>query len=212
VTATNLLVLGNAFDPLAKLSVSYAFAQSGRLAVLETGVETLVEQVRPIPEALALTGKSHYSKQDLGKLIGQTFLLSSTVNLYSDILDEPDFFWENDTYFPVYNRASKYLDVADRTRILNSRLEVLAKLLESLNTQLATDHATHLEWIIIWLIVAEVLLECMRGGHTFFGLGNNAAGRNAPRRLMGAFMGSSEGEGGDSEAFEFDQAGGGGVG
>jgi uncharacterized Rmd1/YagE family protein len=50
-------------------------------------------QVRPIPEALANTGKSHYSQGDIGKLIGKTFLLSSTVNLYSDILDDPDFFW-----------------------------------------------------------------------------------------------------------------------
>jgi len=31
---------------------------------------------------------------------------------------------ENDRYYPVYNRVSKYLDVAERTRILNTRLEV----------------------------------------------------------------------------------------
>jgi uncharacterized Rmd1/YagE family protein len=36
---------------------------------------------------------------------------------------------ENDRYYPVYNRVSKYLDVAERTRILNTRLEVISNIL-----------------------------------------------------------------------------------
>ena len=52
-------------------------------------------QIRHIPEELAETGKCDFKNDDIARLMGRTFLLSSAVNLYSDILDVPDFFWEN---------------------------------------------------------------------------------------------------------------------
>ena len=96
------LNLADVQDPFAKLSVSYAFAQSSKLNTLEYLIEELVEDIRPIPEALAKYGKVKYSQTDAARLTGRTFLLSSAVNLYSDILDVPDFFWENDQYEPLY--------------------------------------------------------------------------------------------------------------
>ena len=53
----------------------------------------------------------------------------------------------------------------DRTRILNSRLDVIEKLLDNLTTQLANNSAHHLEWIVIWLIVVEVVLDFLRGDY-----------------------------------------------
>ena len=50
------------------------------------------------------------------------------VNLHSNILDEPDFFWESDTYAPLYTRMVKYLDVSNRVKILNKRLDLLREL------------------------------------------------------------------------------------
>jgi hypothetical protein len=46
-------VLNDPRDPFTKLSVSFAFAQSARLSVLENQLEDLVETIRPIPEAMA---------------------------------------------------------------------------------------------------------------------------------------------------------------
>ena len=58
---------------------------------------------------------------------------------------------------PVYERAARYLDVADRTSILNSRLDVVQNLLGNLSSRLEHEHSSRLEWIIIWLIVIEVV-------------------------------------------------------
>lgn len=46
-----------------------------------------------------------------------------------------------------------------RTEILNKRLDMLRELLEVLQQQMETAHATKLEWIVIYLIVVEVLLQ-----------------------------------------------------
>mmetsp|Transcript_12781 Transcript_12781/g.30076 ORF Transcript_12781/g.30076 Transcript_12781/m.30076 type:complete len:413 (-) Transcript_12781:221-1459(-) len=92
-TGASFILRPDARDPLAKLSVSYAFAQSARLGALEAQVEALVEDVRPIPEALAATGKCEaLGEKDVAQLTGRSFLISSAVNLYSDILQVPDFF------------------------------------------------------------------------------------------------------------------------
>lgn len=50
------------------------------------------------------------------------------MNLNSDMLDEPDFFWEDDEYEPLYKKMMKYLDVDNRVHILNTRLDILREL------------------------------------------------------------------------------------
>ena len=56
----------------------------------------------------------------------------SDVNLNSDMLDEPDFFWEDDEYEPLYKKVMKYLSVDNRVQILNTRLDILRELYVSL--------------------------------------------------------------------------------
>ena len=49
------------------------------------------------------------------------YLERNNLNLYSNILDCPDFFWEAETFEPLYRRVNTYLDIEDRVRILNNR-------------------------------------------------------------------------------------------
>lgn len=44
------------------------------------------------------------------------------------MLDEPDFFWEDDEYEPLYKKVMKYLSVDNRVQILNTRLDILREL------------------------------------------------------------------------------------
>lgn len=44
------------------------------------------------------------------------------------MLDEPDFFWEDDEFQPLYKKMMKYLDVDNRVQILNTRLDILREL------------------------------------------------------------------------------------
>lgn len=49
--------------------------------------------------------------------------------------------------------------MSGRTEILNKRLDMLRELLDVLQQQMENAHAVKLEWIVIYLIVAEVLLQ-----------------------------------------------------
>lgn len=111
-----------------KLAISFAMSQSAKLDVFEERVEDRIRNTKHIPSNLATTGSIQYTKTDISKLIGRLFIELADVNLHSDILDEPDFFWEDDEYEPLYKRMVKYLDVTNRVKILNKRLDILREL------------------------------------------------------------------------------------
>ena len=123
----------------------------------ESGPTT--DEIRPIPLQLAQRGRSKFSANEVARLTGRIFLERNAVNLYSNILDTPEFFWEAEAVEPLYRRVNRYLDVEDRVRILNSRLDIVNDLLDSLCTQLETRNAHRLEIIIIYLIALEIILE-----------------------------------------------------
>ena len=145
-----------------KLAVSFAFAQSAKLAVFEAALEATSEEIRPIPVQLARRGRSKFSVKEVARLTGRVFLERNAVNLYSNILDTPDFFWEAEQYEPLYRRVNRYLDIEDRVRILNKRLDIVNDLLDSLSSQLEIRNSHRLEVIIIALITLEIALELLK--------------------------------------------------
>jgi uncharacterized Rmd1/YagE family protein len=94
-------------------------------------------------------------------MVGDLFVQRNEINLHSDILDTPDYFWEDDKYEPEYNKVWKYLDIDRRVELLNQRLNVMKELLDVLQVQLDTKHASKLDNIIIWLIVCEGVMEVL---------------------------------------------------
>ena len=155
------LVLTNK-DRLTKLAVSYGLAQSVKLTVFEETIDKTITKTKHLPEDLARKGKIFLSRREISQKIGELFIDKSSINLHSDILDEPDFFWEYPEHHPLYLDTVKCLDIDTRVEVLNSRLEIVGELLVMLSDQLNHQHSSTLEWTIIWLIVIEVVLAAMR--------------------------------------------------
>ncbi|ETV71987.1 hypothetical protein, variant [Aphanomyces astaci] len=159
-SVANDVVTLSSFRSSEKIAISFAMAQSCKLDVFEERVDETIQETRHIPQTLADTGEINmYSQKDISKLIGRLFIERSDINLNSDMLDDPDFFWDDDEYQPLYKHMMKYLDVDKRVHILNTRLDVLRELLDVLGEQLARQHDTNLEWIVIWVIVAAVFVK-----------------------------------------------------
>lgn len=141
-----------------KLALSYAMAQSSKLFVFESKVLNSLEETRDLPRELAEKGMISCSKRDLNMLIGQLFVEQTEVNLFSNILDTPDFLWEDDEHTPAYSYLRGYLEVDERVDLLNSRLSVMRELLDVLTAQVENSNSSRLEWIIIFLIAVEIVL------------------------------------------------------
>lgn len=159
---TNNVVRLRSDDATERLAISFAFAQSAKLSVLEASLEALSEEIKAIPEQLARTGRSSFSAKRIAQLSGRIFLQRNEANLYANILDCPAFFWEAEAFEPLYRRVNTYLDVEDRVGILNNKLDIVNDLLESLGNQLEIRNAHRLEWIIIILIMIEIGLDLLK--------------------------------------------------
>ena len=76
-----------------RLSVSYAVAQSSVVSIFEHRIEEKVTEYKFIPETLSRSGKIDLSNRRIGMMIGDIFVIRHDLNLHTDILDTPDYFW-----------------------------------------------------------------------------------------------------------------------
>lgn len=152
------------------LAVSYAISQSTVLAIFEERIDRKVDEYKFIPETLSQKGKISMPLDRVGQMIGDIFVIRHGLNLHSDVLDTPDFFWDEDKYKPNYIKMMSYLEMDNRIMVLNKRLDMLKELLDMLQHQIHNAHATKLEWIVIWLIIIEVVIEVVGGVGGLLGL------------------------------------------
>jgi uncharacterized Rmd1/YagE family protein len=153
----NIIILGNN-STLIKLSVSHALAQSVKLNELEESVIALLKETKPIQKELARTGSVSLSKSQLSKQLGKLFNARYSINLHSDILDIPEFFWRRPSFEPIYHMTVEFQDIILRQGILNNHLNLIHELYTMLSSDLNHRHSTRLEVIIVLLIAIEVLL------------------------------------------------------
>jgi uncharacterized Rmd1/YagE family protein len=146
-------------DPIEKLAISFACAQSVKLSIFEARVDETINSTRHMPQSLARTGSIALNQRDISRQIGQLFIERNSVNLYTDMLDTPEFFWDQDEWEPLYASMHKLLDIMNRVNVLNRRLDIIRELLDLVSGQLQHQHDSKLEWIIIWLIVVEVVIQ-----------------------------------------------------
>ena len=90
---------------------------------------------------------------------GELFSLRHLINLSSDLLDTPDFYWDRENLETLYHKTCNHLNVSKRTRVMNEKLNHCCELVELLSRQLTDAHHTRLEWMIIALITIEVGFE-----------------------------------------------------
>jgi uncharacterized Rmd1/YagE family protein len=141
-----------------RLSISHAIAQSLKLSQIEDDMVTIIEATSHIPQNLAKEGRIKDSRRSISKLRGELYLFKSKINLDFQLLDKPEFFWENPEYDDFYQKTSSYLELDQRIEILNKKLSVIDELLSILADELNHRHSSRLEWIIIWLIAVEIVI------------------------------------------------------
>lgn len=149
-------------DALTKHAISHGLAQSVKLGTFENAIQKTFNSTKHIPEDLAKRGRIPLSKHEIRRKMGELFLERNSVNLHADILDTPEFFWDYPELEYLYTMVANYLDLETRVEVLNQRLDVIHELFQVLGAELNHQHASRLEWTIIWLIVIEVVLTLMK--------------------------------------------------
>jgi uncharacterized Rmd1/YagE family protein len=149
-------------ETLGKLTISYAIAQSLKLTIFEESIGKTIANSKQYPQELARKGRISLSRKETSRKMGELFLERNYVNLHTEILDTPEFFWEHAELESFYRKAIHYLDVAKRGELLNRRLKLLHELFEILGNELDHHQSARLEMTIILLIFIEIVLAILR--------------------------------------------------
>lgn len=156
------IYLSDFSDPAQLLALSYGLAQSVKLLLFEEIIDSLVHRTRTLPDELARDGKIKLSQRDLKKLIGELLTARYSVNLVSDILDTPEYFWQHPQLENLHLECSREVELRQRARILDTRTQVIKDALDILNNELSSSSSNRVERAILFLIAVEVSFEIAR--------------------------------------------------
>ena len=81
-------------------------------------------------------GRIQLSRSDVLKKQGELFSLRHLINLSSDLLDTPDFYWDRENLETLYHKTCNHLNISKRTKVLMHSTHSLSALL-----------------LIVWIIV-----------------------------------------------------------
>lgn len=144
-----------------KLSLSYGFSQSVKLQYFETIIEVLIEKYTPLLQRLSHKGKMPISRNQIRQVIGDILGAKSEMNLISNFLYHPKYFWQHPTMEEYFIMLERYLHIQRRVNAINHRLDTLNEIFEMFNSYLENRHAHSLEVIIIILIMIEIIVAAL---------------------------------------------------
>lgn len=144
-----------------KLSFSYGFSQSVKLQYFETIIDSLIEKYTPLIQTLSHKGHMPISRNEIRQIIGEILGAKSEMNLISNFLYQPKFFWQHPTYEVHYAMLERYLHIQRRVNTINHRLDTLNEIFDMFNGYLENKHAHNLEIIIIVLIMIEIVVAAL---------------------------------------------------
>lgn len=104
-------------DKLDKYTFSNAMAQSVKLGIWEASLNRYVNSIEFVTEDLKAGRKLQMTQQEVLRKQGELFALKHRINLSSDLLDTPDFYWERDDLENLYQQICGYFSIAKRTRV-----------------------------------------------------------------------------------------------
>ncbi|KAK4136645.1 DUF155-domain-containing protein [Trichocladium antarcticum] len=155
-------------DHMVKLTISHAIAQSTRLCFFEERMSETMLDAQHIPKRLALTGELNMTRTEIVKILGRLFKSRVDINLSSNILDVPNFFWDSEpTLHPLYVAIRDYLEIDLRIKVLNERCRVFLDLADILADSVADSKMSYITWIIIILILISIVVTVAEVGLRF---------------------------------------------
>ncbi|RNC37269.1 hypothetical protein TcCL_NonESM13570, partial [Trypanosoma cruzi] len=143
---------------VSMLCASHALAQSAKIDYLELKVQELAENCSPLPRELREKGQVSITERRLLQLRGEVLSYRLMLKSGSNLMDEPDFFWENAYLKPVFQATKECFEISERVEALDNKLDAANEILSMLAEEFSQRHGARLEWIVIWLVLAEVLI------------------------------------------------------
>ncbi|XP_053694713.1 required for meiotic nuclear division protein 1 homolog [Sabethes cyaneus] len=146
---------------MERYTYSNAMSLTVKLGIWEASLERYIESMAYVTGNLKKGRSIQISRSEMLRKTGELFALRHLINLSSDLLDVPDFYWDREQLEKLYQQTCSYFSISRRTRVMNEKLNHCIDLADLINSNLNDTHHVRLEWMIIFLIMVEVGFEIL---------------------------------------------------
>lgn len=139
--------------------VAEALAKSVVLDYYEQKVFDLFAQIKPFTTAIQNPHESPPKEKELLRYIGGTLLIQQKMLGIVEVGDKPDPIWDFPELNRLYLRLEDEYELRERLLILEQKLALISRSVETALGILQQDSSHRVEWYIVILIVVEILLS-----------------------------------------------------
>lgn len=137
--------------------ISIVIAKSVALEKTEEQLGRILDRLESMIERLE-KGNLRISDKELARTTARIVRHEYNTIAYIMILDKPDITWTNSVAGEFYDKMTEFFELSDRYQILKSKTEILYNMMDGFSTISHSIRGLFVEWIIVLLIVAEVIL------------------------------------------------------
>jgi len=121
----------------------------------------LIDKYTPLIMSLSNKGGITVSRDHIRHVIGEILVAKSELNLISNFLSHPKYFWQHPTLEVHFIMLERYLHIQRRVNAINHRLDTINEIFDMFNGYLENRHSKSLEIIIIILISIEIVFDVL---------------------------------------------------
>jgi uncharacterized Rmd1/YagE family protein len=138
--------------------VADVLAKSLMLAHYETQIATTFDRIEPLAATLREKGRIGARSRELLHQIGNVLAMQHKMVGRVETEEKPELVWEHPELERLYMRLAEEYELRDRDRALGRKLDVISRTVETLLGLVQTRSSIRVEWYIVLLIVAELML------------------------------------------------------
>ena len=134
----------------------------GKNAVLdhyEKRVAAVFDRIEPLAATLQRNGDFGSHGKELLQQIGGVLLTQQRMVGRVEVLEKPEVLWERPNLERFYLRLEDEYELRERSRVLDRKLDLIARTSETLLELMQNRRSMRVEWYIVVLIVIEIVIS-----------------------------------------------------
>jgi len=128
------------------------------LSHYETRIGDIFDGIEPLAATLHETGRPGARGKELLRHIGDVLLMQQKMVGRVETGEKPELLWDHPELERLYMRLAEEYELRDRDRALDRKLDIISRTVETLLGLVQTRSSLRVEWYIVLLIVAELVL------------------------------------------------------
>ena len=128
------------------------------LSHYETRIAEIFDGIEPLAVTLREKGRPGARGKELLRHIGDVLLMQQKMVGRVETGEKPELLWDHPELERLYGRLAEEYELRDRDRALDRKLDIISRTVETLLGLVQTRSSLRVEWYIVLLIVAELLL------------------------------------------------------